>query len=239
MAAGLLGRKIGMTRVFTESGEQVPVTVVKVGPCVVIGKRTLEADKYSALRIGFGERRKQRITQPRAGEAKKSGQNAPDLIREFRVTPEEAAKYEVGQVLEADKLFAKGQQIDVVGTSRGRGFQGVVKRHHMAGFVEGHGTHEYFRHPGAIGQRKTPGRVFKNKRMPGHMGQRRVSIQNLTVVGFEESPAADGKAVKDLLLISGAIPGHPESLITVKPTVKKLKVKKEEAKEDKKKDAKK
>jgi large subunit ribosomal protein L3 len=228
MSMGLLGRKVGMTRVFTESGEQVSVTVVKTGPCVVIGKRTMEVDKYSALRIGFGERRKQKITKPREGEAKKSGQPAPDLIREFRVTPEEAAKFEVGQVLDPSKMFAKGQQIDVVGTSRGRGFQGVVKMHHMAGFVEGHGTHEYYRHPGAIGQRKTPGRVYKNKRMPGHMGLDRISIQNLTLVGIEG----------DLLLIGGSVPGHATSLVTVKPTVKKLKIKKEEPKAEKKKEKK-
>ncbi len=212
MAAGILGKKVGMTRVFTENGEQVPVTVVEAGPCVVVGKRTLEKDKYTALRLGFGERKEKHTSKPQAGEAKAHGGKAPRTIREFRVTPEELAKYEIGQALTADKLFTKGQAIDVCGTSRGRGFQGVVKRFKMAGFVEAHGSHEYYRHPGAIGQRKTPGRVFKNKHMPGHMGMDRITIQNLKVV--------DVDTANNLVLVSGAIPGHPESLVTITPSVK-------------------
>ncbi len=211
MAVGLLGRKIGMTRVFTESGEQVPVTVVQTGQLVVIGKRTLELDKYSAIRVGFEERTERRTNKPRAGEAKKSNVKPPKVIREFRVTPEEAAKYEIGQAI-TPALFEKGAAVDVVGTSRGRGFQGVVKMHHMAGFVEAHGTHEYYRHAGAIGQRKTPGRVFKNKRMPGHMGMERITIQNLKVVDIDLE--------NNVVLIQGAIPGHPDGLVTVFPSVK-------------------
>ncbi|MFM2152544.1 MAG: hypothetical protein RL199_979, partial [Pseudomonadota bacterium] len=129
----------------------------------------------------------------------------------FRVAADELAKFEVGQKLGPD-FFAKGQAVDVVGTSRGRGFAGVFKKHHMAGFIEGHGTHEYFRHGGSIGQRKTPGRVFKNKRMPGHMGVERKTIQNLKVV--------DVDVENGLLLIGGAIPGAPDGLIVVKPSVK-------------------
>jgi large subunit ribosomal protein L3 len=211
MAAGLIGKKVGMTRVFTADGNQIPVTVVAVGPCTVVGKRTQETDEYTALRVGFGVRKDKHINKPRAGEAKKSGQAAPVAIREFRVSAEELAKFEIGQQLKAD-FFAKGQAVDVMGTSRGRGFAGVFKKHHMSGFVEGHGSHEYFRHGGAIGQRKTPGRVFKNKRMPGHMGVERKTIQNLKVVDFDVE--------NNLVLIGGAIPGSPDSMIVIKPSVK-------------------
>lgn len=217
MAAGLLGQKVGMTRVFTENGEQVPVTVLSVGACTVIGKRTLEQDKYTALRVGFGERKEVHTNKAQAGEAKKAGVKPAKIIREFRMTPEELATFEVGQALTADKLFTKGQAVDVTGTSRGRGFAGVFKRHHMSGFVEGHGSHEYFRHGGAIGQRKTPGRVFKNVRMPGHMGVDRVTTQNLKIV--------DVDVENGLLLIKGAVAGHPEGLVIVTPSVKAKKTK--------------
>jgi large subunit ribosomal protein L3 len=217
MAAGLLGQKVGMTRVFTENGEQVPVTVLSVGACTVIGKRTLEQDKYTALRVGFGERKEVHTNKAQAGEAKKAGVKPAKIIREFRMTPEELATFEVGQALTPDKLFTKGQAVDVTGTSRGRGFAGVFKRHHMSGFVEGHGSHEYFRHGGAIGQRKTPGRVFKNVRMPGHMGVDRVTTQNLKIV--------DVDVENGLLLIKGAVAGHPEGLVIVTPSVKAKKTK--------------
>jgi large subunit ribosomal protein L3 len=207
-----------MTRVFTETGEQVPVTVVVTGPCVVVGKRTQEKDAYTALRLGFEERSEKHTNKPQAGEAKKSGQKAPKVIREFRVTAEDLGKFEIGQTLKASDVFTKGQFVDVVGTTRGRGFQGVVKRHKMAGFVEAHGSHEYYRHPGAIGQRKTPGRVFKNKRMPGHMGTDRVTIQNLKIVDID--------AENNIVLIGGAIPGHPTSLVRISPSVKAKKAKK-------------
>jgi large subunit ribosomal protein L3 len=185
--------------------------VVAIGPCTVVGKRTTQTDGYTAVRVGFGERKEKHTNKPRAGEAKKAGVAAPVHIREFRVSEDELAKFEVGQKLGPD-FFTKGQAVDVVGTSRGRGFAGVFKKHHMAGFIEGHGTHEYFRHGGSIGQRKTPGRVFKNKRMPGHMGDVRKTIQNLKVV--------DVDVENGLLLIGGAIPGAPNGLIVVKPSVK-------------------
>jgi large subunit ribosomal protein L3 len=218
MAAGLLGTKVGMTRVFTENGEQVPVTVISVGACTVVGKRTLEQDKYTALRVGFGERKEVHTNKAQAGEAKKAGVKPAKVIREFRMTAEELAGFEVGQTLAIDKLFSKGQAVDVTGTSRGRGFAGVFKKHHMAGFVEGHGTHEYFRHMGAIGQRKTPGRVFKNKRMPGHMGVERVTTQNVKIVDIDTE--------NGLVLLKGAAPGHPESLVMITPSVKAKKQKK-------------
>jgi len=211
MALGLIGKKIGMTRVFTAAGEQVPVTVLQLGPCTVVGKRTMEKDGYTALRIGFGERKDKHTSKPLAGEYKKSNLKPHREIREFRVTADELGKFEVGQVLKSD-LFKAGQLVDVAGTSRGLGFAGVVKKFKVAGFVEAHGTHEYYRHIGAIGQRKTPGRVFKNQKMPGHKGVVRRTVQNLTVVEI------DGD--NSLLLVKGSVAGHANGLVLVKPAVK-------------------
>lgn len=211
MAAGIIGKKVGMTRVFTDKGEQVPVTLVQAGPCTIIGKRTQETDKYTALRVGFGKRKASRITQPRAGEAKKANVEAPQYIREFRVTEEELAKFEIGQVIGAD-FFEKGQTIDLVGWSKGKGFAGVVKKFKVGGHVATHGTHERFRHIGSIGARKSPGRVFKNQAMPGHQGTDRITVQNLEIVGVD--------AVNNILLIGGSIPGAPNGLVMVKPSKK-------------------
>lgn len=209
--AGILGKKIGMTRVFTDSGEQVPVTVVQAGPCTVIGKRTQETDSYTALRLGFGTRKASRTNQARAGEAKKAGVEAPQYIREFRMNDEELAGYEVGQVVKAD-VFEKGQAVDVTGWTRGLGFAGVVKKFKVGGMIEGHGTHEFFRHIGSIGQRKSPGRVFKNKKMPGRKGNVRVMTQNLKVVGVDVE--------NNLLLIHGAVPGAPNGFVIIRPSFK-------------------
>lgn len=215
MSAGLIGKKVGMTRVFTDSGEQVAVTVVQAGPCTIVGKRTIEVDQYTALRLGYGELKASHTNKPAAGDAKKAGlAAAPKVVREFRVDTAELAKFEQGSQIKAD-FFKKGDWIDVTGISKGRGFAGVFKRHHMAGFVEGHGAHEYFRHGGAIGQRKTPGRVFKNKRMPGHMGVEKVTIQKLKVI--------DVDVENNILLLAGSVPGAPDGLITLKPSVKSKK----------------
>ncbi len=220
---GILGQKVGMTRQFTENGESIAVTVVTAGPCIVLQKRTLEKEGYLALQVGFGkvghrstkdETAMKRMGKPLAGLFQKAGAAPQRWIREFRVTPEEAAKYEIGGRIDAG-LFQKGAVVDVAGTSKGRGFAGVVKRHHMAGHVQTHGTHEYFRHPGSIGQRKTPGKVWKNKRMPGHMGVERVTVQNLVVV--------DSIPEKNLLLLQGAVPGANGGLVIVRPAVKRAK----------------
>jgi large subunit ribosomal protein L3 len=209
---GLIGKKVGMTQVFTEDGNQVPVSVIDVTSCVVVGKRTPEKDKYSAVMLGFGTRNEKHTSKPLAGTFKKLGAKATRTIKEFRVTPEEAATYNVGDEVKAD-LFTKGQLVDVTGITRGRGFQGVVRRWSFKGsLTKTHGTHEYQRHPGAIGQRKTPGRVYPNKKMPGHFGVEKVTTQNLTVV--------EVIADKGLLLVKGAIPGHNEALVYVRPAVK-------------------
>jgi large subunit ribosomal protein L3 len=217
---GLLGKKVGMTQMFTDEGNSIPVTVVEAGPCVVLQKRTLEKEGYAAIRVGFGEIGSKR-TQPatrdrRVGNAqatfyKKLETSPKRWVREFRLTPQELAKFNVGDQLKAD-IFTKGGLVDVSGTTKGRGMTGVVKLHKMAGHVQTHGTHEYRRHPGAIGQRKTPGKVWKNKRMPGHYGDERVTIQNLEV--------ADVSLEKNLLLVKGAIPGANGGLVIIRPAVK-------------------
>lgn len=217
---GILGKKIGMTQLFIEGGASVPVTVIEAGPCVVLQKRTVEKDGYSALRVGFGligskktrpETRERRIGRPEMGLFKKVQQAPTRWIREFRVGPEEFARFNVGDQVKTE-IFQKGVHVDVTGTTKGRGFAGVFKKHKMAGHVDGHGTHEYFRHAGAIGQRKTPGKVWKNKRMPGHYGDERVTVQNLLLVEVEGE--------RNLLLVKGAIPGANGGLVVVRPASK-------------------
>jgi large subunit ribosomal protein L3 len=211
MAKGLIGKKVGMTQVFNEEGNLVPVTVVDATSCMVVGKRTPEKDKYSAVMLGFGDAKEKALTNAQKGFYKKNGAAPKRHVKEFRVSAEDAAGYNVGDAVKVD-LFSKGQLVDVTGTTKGRGFQGVMKRWSFAGFRATHGTHEYRRHPGAIGQRKTPGRVYPNKKLPGHYGVEQVTTQNLTVV--------DVDVEKGLLLIKGAIPGHDDGLVYVKPAVK-------------------
>jgi large subunit ribosomal protein L3 len=211
MSKGLIGKKVGMTQIFTEEGNFVPVTVVDVSSCIVVGKRTPEKDKYAAVMLGFGEVKEKSLTRAVAGVFKKNGASLRRHVKEFRVSAEEAAAMNVGDSVKAD-LFQKGQRVDVTGTTKGRGFQGVMKRWNFAGFRASHGTHEYFRHPGAVGQRKTPGRVYPNKKMPGHYGVETVTTQNLTVV--------DVDAEKGLVLIKGAIPGHTDAIVYIRPSVK-------------------
>ena len=217
---GILGKKIGMTSVFDGQGNAVPVTIVEAGPCIVLQKRSSEKDGYSALRLAFGdigskttkpETREARRTRAEVGVFKKANQPVKRFIREFRVSAEAVAGANVGDEITVS-AFKTGEKVDVSGISKGRGFAGVFKRHHMAGHVEAHGAHEYFRHPGAIGQRKTPGKVWKNKRLPGHMGVDRVTVQNLKIVDvFPE---------KNLLLIQGAVPGASGGLLVIRPAVK-------------------
>ena len=213
---GLIGRKIGMTTVFAEDGASVPVTVVEVTPNLVFGHRTQERDGYTAVQLAHGElpekSAEKRETRPFLGQFKKKSQKPHKLIREFRMDEKELGDFAIGsQVTVA--LFKKGDKVDVTGTSRGMGFAGVVKRHHMKGQARNAASaHEVHRHMGAVGQRKTPGRVFKGKRMPGHMGVEKKTVQNLSVV--------DVIPESNLLLISGSVPGHDKALVFVKPSVK-------------------
>ncbi|HVJ65430.1 MAG TPA: 50S ribosomal protein L3 [Bdellovibrionota bacterium] len=207
----LLGKKIGMTQIFKEDGTIVPVTAVEVGPNVVLQKKTLATDGYSAVQLGFDDKKKQRVLKPEAGHATKAKTEAKRFVREVRLTAQEIESYEVGQVLTAAN-FQVGDRVDVGGISIGKGFQGVMKRHGFAGFPASHGTHEFFRHGGSIGNRSKPGKVFKNKRMAGHMGAEKITTQNLTIEAIE--------ADKNIVLVRGSVPGHKGGYVTIKASVK-------------------
>ncbi len=209
---GLIGKKVGMTQVFNDEGNLVPVTVIDITTCTVVGKRTPEKDQYSAITLGFGEIREKILNKPRLGFFKKGGAPLRRHLKEFRVTPDEAATFNVGDAVKTD-MFPKGTLVDVTGVTKGRGFAGVMRRWNFKGSqTKTHGTHEYQRHPGAIGQRKTPGRVYPNKKMPGHYGVEQVTTQNLTIV--------DVDAEKGLLLVKGAVPGHNDAIVYVRPSIK-------------------
>ncbi|MDX2087313.1 MAG: 50S ribosomal protein L3 [Kofleriaceae bacterium] len=204
---GLLGKKIGMTQVFADDGEAVPVTVIQTGPCHVIGTRTQERDGYTALVLGFDEKPVRLANKPELGAVKDNGLKPQRFIKEIRLPADEVAKFSVGQALSASDVFAEGIPLDVEGWSKGKGYQGVIKKHHMAGMTRAHGTHEYFRHGGSIGCRLTPQRVHKGKRMAGQMGNYKVSVQNLQLFRI--------LADENCILVRGAIPGAPNEYVVV------------------------
>jgi large subunit ribosomal protein L3 len=204
---GLLGKKIGMTQVFADDGEAIPVTVILAGPCHVLATRTPERDGYSALVLGFDEKPVRLANKPELGAVKANGGKPQRFIREIRVPADVVGKYQVGQTIGPKDVFADGSPVDVEGWSKGKGYQGVIKRHHMSGMTRAHGTHEYFRHGGSIGCRLTPQRVHKGKRMAGHMGSERKTIQNLQlfkILGDE-----------NVLLVRGAVPGASDGYVVV------------------------
>jgi large subunit ribosomal protein L3 len=208
VAIELLCRKIGMTRIFTESGDCIPVTVLEAGPNAVLQKKTEEKDGYSALQLGFTDRRRKTIGKGQLGHFEKAGVGPKRYVRECRVSPEELEAHEVGAELKAD-LFEAGQGVDVIATSKGRGTAGTVKRHNFKIKRKTHGTHEGFRHPGSIGAGAYPGKVNKGKPMFGHMGSERVTVRNLTVARVD--------ADKNLILVRGGVPGHNNGLVTLRP----------------------
>jgi large subunit ribosomal protein L3 len=204
---GLVGKKIGMTQVFADDGERIPVTVIQTGPNFVVGKRTEDRDGYSALVVGFDEKPLRLVSRPEAGLFKASNIKPQRMLREFRLPAAEVEKYQVGQTLSAQDVFKDGAPIDVTGDSKGKGFQGVIKMHHMKGMKNTHGTHEYFRHGGSIGCRLTPQRVHKGKRMSGHMGAEQVTVQNLQLYKI--------LADHDCILVRGAVPGAKNQYVVV------------------------
>ena len=208
---GLIAKKIGMTQIFADDGTRVPVTVLQVTGNVVTSHRTVERDGYAALQVGFAEKKESRATKAELGIFKKAGVTPRCEVREFRVAPSRLNEFPVGSDLSA-AIFAEGSLVDVSGTSKGKGFQGVIKRHNMEGEKNSHGQHEFFRHGGSIGCRKTPGRVHRGKRMTGHMGDETVTTQNLDVIRVDEA--------RQLLLIKGAVPGSKGGFVTVRPAVK-------------------
>jgi large subunit ribosomal protein L3 len=209
---GVIGRKLGMTQIFQEDGSIVPCTVVETS-AFVVGKRTKEKDGYDALIVGTGDLKEKHTNKSVAGQFKKAGVTGRKTLREMRCTPEFAASYELGAELKVDAIFEEGQKVDVQATSRGFGFQGVVKRYHFAGNIQTHGTHEYRRHGGSIGTRMTPGRVKLGMKMPGHMGDETSSVLNQVVA----------KIIGDqnLILIRGGIPGARGGLVVVRGAIKK------------------
>ncbi len=211
MTIGLVGRKRGMTRIFTEDGNSVPVTVVEVSPNRVTQIRSVDKDGYAAIQVTSGARRTSLVSKPQAGHFAKAGVDAGEGLWEFRLDDDSAESFEIGSELTVSR-FEAGQKVDVTGPSKGKGFAGVVKRHNFRMQDATHGNSLSHRAPGSIGQCQTPGRVFKGKKMAGHMGSERVTTQNLEVV------RVDGD--RNLLLIRGAVPGAPGGHVFVRPSVK-------------------
>lgn len=211
MTIGLVGRKRGMTRIFTEDGNSVPVTVVEVSPNRVTQIRSVDKDGYAAIQVTSGSRRTSLVSKPQAGHYAKAGVDAGEGLWEFRLDDDSAESFEIGSELTVTR-FEAGQKVDVTGTSKGKGFAGVIKRHNFRMQDATHGNSLSHRAPGSIGQCQTPGRVFKGKKMAGHMGSERVTTQNLEVV------RVDGD--RNLLLIRGAVPGAPGGHVFVRPSVK-------------------
>ena len=211
MTMGLVGRKCGMTRVFTDDGLSIPVTVIEAQPNRVTQVKTVETDGYCALQMSAGSVKPSRVSRPRAGHFARAKVEAGDTLVEFRVTDDEAADVAIGAEFKVD-LFAVGQKVDVIGTSIGKGFAGTVKRHNFRTQDATHGNSLSHRAPGSIGQNQTPGRVFKGKKMAGHMGSVRRTAQNLQVVRVD--------AARDLILVQGAVPGHKGGRVIVRPAIK-------------------
>mgnify|MGYP000077716107 CR=1 FL=1 len=208
MEKAILGTKIGMTQIFGEGGVVIPVTVVMAGPCVVTQKKTVETDGYEAVQVGFGDVKEKHLNKPQLGHFKKADTANKKYVREFRL--DDCAQYELGAEIKAD-VFAEGDKIDVTAKTKGKGYAGGLKRHGLKSGPSGHGS-KYHRHAGSNGSATTPGRVFKGKKMPGHMGSVRVTIQNLEVVKIDVE--------NDVILVKGAVPGPKKSLVMIKDTVK-------------------
>ena len=208
MKKAILGTKLGMTQMFREDGTMIPVTVVLAGPCPVVQKKSVEHDGYEAVQVAFKPIREKLCTKPMLGHFKKAGVEAHRYTREFKF--DDTAAYEVGQVIKAD-IFANGDHVDVTATSKGKGFEGNIKRWNQGRGRKTHGSHSY-RVPGSMGACTYPGEVFKTKHLPGHMGSENVTVQNLEVVRVD--------AERNLLLVKGAIPGAKGSMVSVKSTVK-------------------
>ena len=214
MALGLIGKKVGMTQVYTSGGELVPVTVIEAGPCTVVQLKSKATDGYAAVQLGFGEKKPQRATKAYRQHCLKVEKGVFQVLREFRLD-DELGELTAGQELGVDGFFETGDLVDVTGLSKGRGYAGVIKRHGFSGFPGSHGTHEYFRHGGSIGNRSYPGRVFKGKRMAGQYGNDRVTTQNLEVIAI--------RPAEHLLLVRGAVPGSRGGVVLIHPAVKAVK----------------
>ncbi|NLC36612.1 MAG: 50S ribosomal protein L3 [Alcaligenaceae bacterium] len=209
---GLVGRKVGMTRIFTEDGESIPVTVLDVSNNRITQVKSPEVDGYAAVQVTYGTRRASRVIKPQAGHFAKAGTEAGSILKEFRLDPAKAAEFTAGAVLAVDSVFEAGQKVDVTGTTIGKGYAGTIKRHHFSGQRNSHGNSISHRAPGSTGMAQDPGRVFPGKKMAGHMGDVTRTTQNLDIVRVD--------AERGLLLVKGAVPGHKNGSIVVRPAVK-------------------
>lgn len=208
MKKAILGKKVGMTQMFREDGTMIPVTVVLAGPCPVVQKKTVDSDGYEAVQVAFGECREKLVNKPKMGHLKKAGVGAHRYVREFKL--EDVSSYEVGQAITVD-VFAAGDAVDVSGVSKGKGFEGNIKRWNQARGRKTHGSHSY-RVAGSMGACTYPGEVFKTKHLPGHMGSEKVTVQNIEVVRVDKD--------RNLLLVKGGIPGAKGSLVLIRDSVK-------------------
>ena len=209
MQKGIIGKKIGMTQIFDEAGKVVPVTVIEAGPCVVVQKKTADKEGYNSVQLGFDECSEKKLTKPERGHIEKAGVAPQRHLHEFRL--EDCSALNVGDVLKAD-VFKEGERVDVTGISKGKGFAGVIKRHGAHRLKESHGTGPVARHAGSNGPVSDPSRVFKGKRLPGHLGAEKVTVQNLTVVKVD--------AENNLIAIKGAVPGPNGGYVVIHDSVK-------------------
>lgn len=209
MANGMLGKKVGMTRIFSEKGEWIPVTVVEAGPCTVVQRKSKDVDGYDAVQLGMTEKKKKRTNRPATGHFRKADVTPKKHLRELRTDADSELK--AGDEIKVD-MFEVGEHVDITGTSKGKGFAGVIKRHGMSGGPGGHGSH-FHRAPGSIGQSAWPSKVFKNMRLPGQMGNERVTVQNLEVLGVDTE--------RNIILVRGAVPGANGRLVVVRKSVKR------------------
>ena len=209
----IIGRKIGMTQIFNDKGAVIPVTVIEAGPCPVVQVKTVETDGYTAVQLGFGEVKAHKVNKPETGHFKKASLQPVKHLREFRVSPESVSEIKVGDIVKVDS-FEIGDKVDIQGITKGKGFQGVIKRHGQHRGPMGHGS-MYHRRPGSMGATSTPGRVFKGKKLPGHMGVDKVTVQNLEVVKVDLD--------KNAILIKGSVPGNKGSILKIRNTVKSSK----------------
>lgn len=209
---GLVGRKVGMTRIFTDEGDSIPVTVLDVSNNRVTQIKTPEVDGYAAVQLAYGSRRASRVTKPAAGHYAKAGVEAGSILKEFRLDPANITSHNAGDVITVESVFEAGQKVDVTGTTIGKGFAGTIKRHHFAGQRATHGNSLSHRAPGSIGHSQDPGRVFPGKKMSGHLGDVTRTVQNLDIVRVD--------AERGLLLVRGAVPGSKNGSVVVRPAIK-------------------
>ena len=209
MQKAIIGKKIGMTQIFDATGKVIPVTVIEAGPCPVVQKKTVEIDGYEAVQVGFGDKKEKRSNKAEMGHFNKAGVSVRKVLKELRLA--DISGLNVGDEIKCD-VFAEGDKVDVTGTSKGKGYAGVIKRFGTHRLKETHGTGPVHRHPGSMGACSTPSRVMKGKKLPGHMGAERVTVQNLDVVRVDTE--------RNLILVRGAVPGPRGGIVTIKNTVK-------------------